>query len=76
MERPFDRTRHRSTARAPAAARCGVVAAPLMHRGRAMGWGRDAQVDVQKQAGAAYLKVQEGAQSLYSAYEASYGNVV
>ena len=30
---------------------------------------------VTKQTGAAYLKVQEGAQSLYSAYEISYGNV-
>ena len=30
---------------------------------------------VTKQTGAAYLKVQEGSQSLYSAYEVSYGNV-
>jgi len=29
-----------------------------------------------KQTGAAYLKVQEGSQSLYSAYEVSYGNVL
>ena len=31
---------------------------------------------VQKQVGAEFLKVQEGSTSLYSAYEASYGNVV
>ena len=29
-----------------------------------------------KQTGAAYLKVQEGSQSLYSAYEVAYGNVL
>lgn len=31
---------------------------------------------VAKQAGAQYLKVQEGATQLYSAYEVSYGNVL
>ena len=31
---------------------------------------------VQKQSGATYLKVQEGKTQLFTAYEASYGNVL